>query len=200
MLDGETIEHREALRLRQAHAQKDRLVSVLFAQRLQREAVLAQLYAVFDLHAEILHLLHFELYHIVGEAKLRDLGGTQATGVGALLEHGHILVAQTRQEGGTADRGGTTAHQRDLGLVAVGQLIQRRQRRIAHLRDTHLHEGLGGKVLQTTDVDRALLGVCQVTAAHAQIAGRAHHTTGETERVVRKDFFRCTIVVTGGNR
>lgn len=43
---------------------------------------------------------------------------------------------------------------------------------------------LGRELLKSPDIDRALLSSVQITASNTQITGRAHHTTGQAQRVI----------------
>ena len=54
---------------------------------------------------------------------------------------------------------------------------------------------LSGELLKSSYVDGAFLGCIQVTSTHTQVAGRAHHTTGQPQRVVWEYLLSWTIVI-----
>lgn len=54
---------------------------------------------------------------------------------------------------------------------------------------------INSEMLQTPDIDSALLACVQVAASDAEVAGGTDHATGQTQRVVREDRLRCSIVV-----
>lgn len=105
------------------------------------------------------------------------------------------LIAESSQEGGARDGGRPAANQGDLGLVGRWQLVERGKGRVTDLRNVHVLEDLARKLLQTVDVDGALLSSSQVARADAQLTDRAHHAARQAQRVVRQNGLRSTIVV-----
>lgn len=55
-------------------------------------------------------------------------------------------------------------------------------------------------MLKSADVDGSFLSRVEIASAHAEIAGRANHAAGETERIVREDRLRRAIVILVGDR
>ena len=88
----------------------------------------------------------------------------------------------------------TAADKGDLGLERRRQLREI-EIRIARLTHAHLHEDLGGKVLETANVDRTFLGTVEIATTDAEIRRRTHHAARQAERVVAKDELSCAIVV-----
>ena len=67
---------------------------------------------------------------------------------------------------------------------AVWELIEGRERGVADLRHAHLLEGFGCKVLQTSNVDGALLGLIEVASTDAEVARGTHHAARQAQRIV----------------
>ena len=63
------------------------------------------------------------------------------------------------------------------------------------MRHPHLAEDVYGELLEAADVDGPLFGGGQIAAADAEVTGRAHHPTGEPERVVAQDRFGRAVVI-----
>mmetsp|Transcript_10863 Transcript_10863/g.44475 ORF Transcript_10863/g.44475 Transcript_10863/m.44475 type:complete len:434 (+) Transcript_10863:1603-2904(+) len=193
LLLRELLEDRDDLRLAHANSHEHALEAVLL-QALECE-VAAKRLATLDLDAKVSHELDLEVDDVVGKAVAGDLSGAEATDELLLLEDGDVLVTQTAQERSAADGSGTTAHERDLCVVALRELVDRGKRRVANLLHVHLLELLHCELLKTADVDRALLSVVEVAATNAELAGGAHHATRETHRVIRKDHLGSPVVV-----
>ena len=70
---------------------------------------------------------------------------------------------------------------------------------IATSRNFHIAKHLNRILLQTGNVDRALLGRVQITATHAQIGSGTDHATGQPVRIVRHDHLRGAVKVFVGN-
>lgn len=105
--------------------------------------------------------------------------------------NGYILIAQSAKERGARQRGRPTTQQNNL-LARILQLLLIRRTNLAH---THLLEHIRSVLLEATDVDGSLLGRLQIAAAHAKIACRAHHATGQSQRIVGKDGLGRAVVV-----
>ena len=54
---------------------------------------------------------------------------------------------------------------------------------------------LRSKLLQPSDVDSTLFGGLEVAPSNTEVTGWANHTTCQTQRIVWKYCFRCTIVI-----
>ena len=84
-------------------------------------------------------------------------------------------------------------------MIAVWEGGEGREGGVPNLRESHLLEDLRCELLETSDVDRALLGRVQVTASHTQVAGGTHHAAGESQWVVGEDSLRSSVVVLGSD-
>lgn len=51
------------------------------------------------------------------------------------------------------------------------------------------------EVLESSDVDGALLRGVQVAAPDAEVAGGTHHAARQPQRIVRQDRFSCSVVI-----
>lgn len=65
--------------------------------------------------------------------------------------------------------------------------------------DSHLFENIGSIMLQSANIDRSLFAGLQIASPHTQIAGGAHHATGQTQRIVREDGLGRTVIVLVGD-
>ncbi len=54
---------------------------------------------------------------------------------------------------------------------------------------------LGSKLLQSSYVDGTLLCSVEVTPAHAEVTSRTHHSTGESQGVVRENGTGSSVIV-----
>ena len=70
---------------------------------------------------------------------------------------------------------------------------------IVHMNTDYIREGthLSSKLLQTSNVDGTLLRGVEIAPTHTEVRGRAHHSAGKAQRVVREDVLTGPIVVLG---